>query len=50
MTTDAEALMRHAYHLAEDDVLDAQGFIDLFAEDGTFDGIGGAIEDDRSST
>ena len=50
MTTDAEALVRHAYHLAEDDVLDAQGFIDRFAEDGAFNGIGGVIEDDRSST
>src|SRR5690348_1501952 len=41
MTTDTEALVRHAYHLAEGDVLDAQGFIDLFAEDGVFNGIGG---------
>jgi len=36
MTTDTEALVRHAYHLAEGDVLDARGFIDLFAEDGVF--------------
>ena len=41
MTTDTEALVRRAYHLAEGDVLDAQGFIDLFAEDGVFNGIGG---------
>ena len=41
MTTDTEALVRRAYHLAEGDVLDAQGFIDLFAEDGVFTGIGG---------
>ncbi len=34
MTTDTEALVRRAYHLAEGDVLDVQGFIDLFAEDG----------------
>src|SRR3954452_10346997 len=34
MTTDAEALVRHAYHTAEGDVMDAQGFMDLFAEDG----------------
>jgi hypothetical protein len=34
MTTDTEALVRHAYHLAEGDVLDVQEFIDLFAEDG----------------
>ena len=33
--------MRRAYHLAEGDVLDVQGFIDLFAEDGVFTGIGG---------
>jgi ketosteroid isomerase-like protein len=41
VTTDAEALVRRAYHLAEGDVLDVQGFIDLFAEDGVFNGIGG---------
>ena len=41
MTTGTEALVRRAYHLAEGDVLDVQGFIDLFAEDGVFNGIGG---------
>jgi SnoaL-like domain len=41
MTTGTEALVRRAYHLAEGDVLDARGFIDLFAEDGVFTGIGG---------
>ena len=41
MTTGTEALVRHAYHLAEGDVLDAQGFIGLFAEDRVFNGIGG---------
>jgi hypothetical protein len=41
MTTDTEALVRRAYHLAEGDVLDVRGFIDLFAEDGVFNGIGG---------
>jgi len=41
MTTDTEALVRRAYHLAEGDVLDIQGFIDLFAADGVFTGIGG---------
>ena len=41
VTTDTEALVRRAYHLAEGDVLDIQGFIDLFAEDGVFNGIGG---------
>jgi hypothetical protein len=41
VTTGTEALVRRAYHLAEGDVLDAQGFIDLFAEDGVLNGIGG---------
>jgi hypothetical protein len=41
VTTETEALVRHAYHLAQGDVLDVQGFIDLFAEDGVFNGIGG---------
>ena len=40
MTTDTEALVRRAYHLAQGDVLDIQGFIELFAEDGVFNGIG----------
>jgi hypothetical protein len=34
MTTDAEALVRRAYHLAEGNVMDVRGFIDLFATDG----------------
>jgi hypothetical protein len=41
VTTDTEAIVRRAYHLAEGDVLDAQGFMDLFAEDGVLNGIGG---------
>ena len=41
VTTDTGALVRRAYHLAEGDVLDVQGFIDLFTEDGVFNGIGG---------
>ena len=41
MTTDTEALVRRAYYLAQGDVLDIQGFIELFAEDGVFNGIGG---------
>ena len=41
MTTGTEALVRRAYHMAEGDVLDVRGFIDLFAEDGVFNGIGG---------
>jgi SnoaL-like domain len=36
MTTDTEPLVRRAYHCAQGDVLDIQGFIDLFAEDGVF--------------
>jgi len=35
------AVVLRAYHLAEGGVLDAQGFIDLFAEDGVLNGIGG---------
>ena len=34
MTTGTEALVRRAYHVAEGDVPDVRGFIDLFAEDG----------------
>jgi hypothetical protein len=34
MTTDAETVVRRAYHLAEGNVMDVQGFIDLFADDG----------------
>ena len=41
VTTDTEALVRRAYHLAEGDALDVQGFTDLFAEDGVLNGIGG---------
>jgi ketosteroid isomerase-like protein len=41
VTTDTEALVRRAYHLAEGDVLDVQGFIDLFTEDGVFTDFGG---------
>ena len=36
MTTNAEELVRAAYHAAEGDVLDAQGFIGMFTEDGVF--------------
>jgi hypothetical protein len=38
VTTDTEALVRRAYYLAQGDVLDIQGFVDLFAEDGVFNG------------
>ena len=41
MTTDTETLVRRADHLAQGDVLDVQGFVELFAEDGVFNGIGG---------
>jgi hypothetical protein len=40
VTTDAEALVLRAYQLAEGDVLDVRGFVDLFAEDSVFTGIG----------
>ncbi|MFI9275688.1 ester cyclase [Kitasatospora sp. NPDC052896] len=39
MTTDAAAVVRAAYHAAEGSVLDVQGFIDLFAEDGVFNNV-----------
>ena len=39
MTADAETVVRAAYHAAEGDVLDVQGFVDLFAEDGVFNNI-----------
>jgi len=35
------AVVLRAYRVAEGDVLDAQGFIDLFADDGVLNGIGG---------
>jgi hypothetical protein len=34
MTTDTEALVRRAYHLAEGNVMNVRGFMDLFAADG----------------
>jgi len=34
MATDAETVVRRAYHAAEGNVMDVQGFIDLFADDG----------------
>src|SRR5215469_9304003 len=34
MTSDAEPLVRRAYHLAEATVMDVRGFMDLFAADG----------------
>jgi ketosteroid isomerase-like protein len=39
MTTDVEAVVRQAYHAAEGSVLDVQGFMDLFAEDGVFNNV-----------
>ena len=39
MTANAEELVRAAYHAAEGSVLDVQGFIDLFAEDGVFNNV-----------
>jgi ketosteroid isomerase-like protein len=34
VTTDAETIVRRAYHAAEGNVMDVQGFIDLFSRDG----------------
>lgn len=39
MSTDAEAVVRAAYHAAEGSVLDIEGFKDLFAEDGVFNNV-----------
>lgn len=39
MTTNVEELVRAAYHAAEGDVLDAEGFVGLFAEDGVFNDV-----------
>ncbi|AJF63272.1 ester cyclase [Streptomyces vietnamensis] len=39
MSTDAEAVVRAAYHAAEGSVLDVQGFKDLFAADGVFNNV-----------
>ena len=39
--TDNLAVVLRAYHAGEGDVQDAQGFMDLFAEDGVLNGIGG---------
>ena len=36
MTTTTEEVVRKAYHYAEGDVLNVQGFVDLFTEDGVF--------------
>ena len=40
VTTDAETLVRRAYRAAEGNVMDVQGFIDLFADDGVFNAVG----------
>ncbi|MEF9887297.1 ester cyclase [Streptomyces sp. P9-A4] len=39
MISDAEAVVRAAYEAAEGSVLDVQGFMDLFAEDGVFNNV-----------
>ncbi|GAA4335266.1 nuclear transport factor 2 family protein [Streptomyces venetus] len=39
MAIDAEAVVRAAYHAAEGSVLDVQGFVDLFAEDGVLNNV-----------
>jgi hypothetical protein len=37
VTTDAETIVRRAYHAAEGNVIDVQGFVDLFTSDGVID-------------
>ncbi|WP_030162361.1 nuclear transport factor 2 family protein [Streptomyces sp. NRRL S-244] len=39
MNTDAETVVRAAYRAAEGSILDVQGFVDLFAEDGVFNNV-----------
>jgi hypothetical protein len=39
MTYDNEAIVRHAYHMAEGNVLDVAGFIGSFTEDGVFNNV-----------
>jgi hypothetical protein len=41
MTYDNEAIVRHAYHAAEGNVLDVAGFVGAFAEDGVFNDVVG---------
>ena len=39
MAHDNEAVVRHAYHAAEGDVLDVAGFVASFTEDGVFNNV-----------
>ncbi|MCX4547025.1 nuclear transport factor 2 family protein [Streptomyces sp. NBC_01565] len=39
MNTDAETVVRAAYRAAEGSVLDVEGFMNLFAEDGVFNNV-----------
>ena len=39
MTYDNEAIVRHAYHTAEGDILDVAGFVGSFTEDGVFNNV-----------
>jgi ketosteroid isomerase-like protein len=39
MATDAETVVRQAYHAAEGNVLDVKGFVNLFADDGVFNNV-----------
>jgi ketosteroid isomerase-like protein len=41
MTHDNEAIVRHAYHTAEGNVLDVAGFVGSFAADGVFNDVVG---------
>ena len=40
MATKAETVVRRAYHAAEGNVMDVQGYIDLFADDGVLNAMG----------
>jgi hypothetical protein len=39
MTYDNEAIVRHAYHAAEGNILDVAGFVGSFTEDGVFNNV-----------
>ena len=41
MTYDNEAIVRHAYHTAEGNVLDVAGFVGSFTDDGVFNDVVG---------
>jgi hypothetical protein len=41
MAPDNEAVVRHAYHTAEGNVLDVAGFVASFIQDGVFNNVVG---------